>query len=153
MSDSEEDVEIEKKYYCGMGAVPKNKIRAPPEYCLKHNQVRYYGIVAIDPELLEKYKKKGPNLLTEQIKLKKYEDQGRKLVRDMEKVKTELQDEKTTESRRKRVIKKQNDLYKLRDKLKEQLKYQRETVTLLEQETVRETETIADEETKIGKRN
>ena len=66
-------------YYCGLGPVPKGKKRAPPEYCLQKRQVRYWGVEAIDPELLAQYQKKETSLLKEQMKLKKIEDQAKKL--------------------------------------------------------------------------
>ena len=68
--------------FCGLGPVPKGKVRAPPEYCLQKKQVRYYGKVAIDSELLEQYSKKETSLFKEQMKLKKIEDQAKKLIRE-----------------------------------------------------------------------
>jgi len=44
--------------YCGVGDVPKGMRRGTPEECINKNQIRYYGLVAIDPSLIEATKKK-----------------------------------------------------------------------------------------------
>lgn len=41
--------------YCGSGAVPKGKSRGSAEYCLRKNQVRYYGVEKIDGKLLKEH--------------------------------------------------------------------------------------------------
>jgi hypothetical protein len=38
--------------YCGIDA-PKGKERGTAEECQKRNQVRYYGQVAVEPEILQ----------------------------------------------------------------------------------------------------
>jgi len=43
-----------KKAFCGLGPVSKTKRRGSAQECAEANQVRYYGVVKIDPELLQK---------------------------------------------------------------------------------------------------
>jgi len=120
--------------FCGLGPVPKGKVRAPPEYCLEKRQVRYYGKVAIDPDLLEKYTKKETSLLKEQMKLKKIEDQAKKLIREVKNVKLTLNDEEATKTQIKRAQIRMDNILKQRDKLVKQLKEQQQLVKELETE-------------------
>ena len=60
--------------YCGIGPIPKDKTRGTPEYCVRTNQVRYYGLMQIDKKLLNQAKGKTTDLIKEQLKLKKIED-------------------------------------------------------------------------------
>ena len=48
--------------YCGIGDVPKGKVRGTAEQCLKMNQVRYYGIEQLDPEIVKQYSQRLPDL-------------------------------------------------------------------------------------------
>lgn len=43
----------DKEPFCGIGAVPEGKRRATPKECIDKGQVRYYGIVGIDPKLFK----------------------------------------------------------------------------------------------------
>jgi hypothetical protein len=69
-----------EEIYCGFKKVPKGKKRGTAKQCFTSNQIRYYGIKAIDEDLLESLlhrKKKGPSLETQignaLVKLKKFE--------------------------------------------------------------------------------
>ena len=119
-------------YYCGMGPVPKGKVRAPPEYCLKNNQVRYYGIVAIDPELLQTVNKKGTNLIKEQLKLKKIGDDAKILLKEVQNIKIILEDKDAKASQMKRAQKRMDELLAKRDKLVKRLKTQKIVVEAAE---------------------
>src|SRR5258705_207523 len=44
--------------YCGIGKIPKGKVRGTPEYCVQTNQIRYYGLEEIDEKLLKQAKRK-----------------------------------------------------------------------------------------------
>ncbi len=48
----------DKKAYCGIGEVPSKKYRGTSEECVNNNQIRYYGLKKIDPEILKNNKKK-----------------------------------------------------------------------------------------------
>ena len=120
--------------FCGLGTVPKGKVRAPPEYCLQKKQVRYYGKVAIDSELLEQYSKKETSLFKEQMKLKKIEDQAKKLIREVKRLKITLTDDEATNSQIKQAQKRMDAILKQRDKLIKRLKEQKDMVTNLEKE-------------------
>lgn len=121
-------------YYCGMGPVPKGKIRAPPEYCLKNNQVRYYGIVAIDPELLNTIKTKTTNLVKEQLKLKKIEDDAKLLIKEVKNIKIILEDDEAKPAKIKKAQKRMDELLAKRDKLVKKLKAQKAVVEAAEAE-------------------
>lgn len=44
------------KSYCGCGPVPKGRKRGTKEECVESNQVRYYGLVKVEPKDLIKSK-------------------------------------------------------------------------------------------------
>lgn len=122
------------QYYCGRGPVPRGKKRGTPEYCLRNNQVRYYGIVAIDPALLDKFQTKALDLVTEQLRLKKLENLAKILIKDVKHVKIEMENEDLKASRRKQLEKKMANLLKKRDKMLVQLRNQRKVIAQLEEE-------------------
>jgi hypothetical protein len=71
-SESSEEPKNKKtvlKKYCGVKPVPKGYELADPEYCIKTNQVRYYGLVQIDPKLLKQVES-GAQLPKEREKLR-----------------------------------------------------------------------------------
>lgn len=124
----------DSNYYCGMGPVPKGKVRAPPEYCLQNNQVRYYGIVAIDPELLKQHNTKTTDLIKEQLKLKKIGDEAKILIKEVKNLKLILDDTEAKESQRKKAQKRMDELLAKRDKLVKRLKTQKAVVEQAEAE-------------------
>ena len=105
----EDDIEV-KKYYCGIGPVPKGKERAPPSYCIQTNQVRYYGIEAIDEKLLNKFKGSSNDLQKEKVKLKKIESDAKIAMKENASLKLILNDKKITDKKRKSVDKKMEAL-------------------------------------------
>jgi hypothetical protein len=60
------------KKYCGLGPVPKGAERADAEYCLKTNQVRFYGIKKVDPSLVYTIKEKAKEESEYKLQLSKY---------------------------------------------------------------------------------
>ena len=42
------------EFFCGIVKIPKNKILGTPQQCVRSKQIRYYGKVAIDPDMLIK---------------------------------------------------------------------------------------------------
>ena len=46
------------KPYCGIKAVPKNKIRGTMDECYSKGEIRYYGLNKIDSKVIENKKKK-----------------------------------------------------------------------------------------------
>jgi len=63
--------------YCGIGKIPRGKTRGTPEYCVQSNQIRYYGLEKIDKNLLKRAKGLTSDLIKEQLKLKKIEDEAK----------------------------------------------------------------------------
>lgn len=127
----------ETKMYCGRGPVPRGKVRGTAEYCLRNNQVRYYGLVAIDKKLLDMYQGKATSLIKEQLKLKKIENEAKILIKEVKNIKVILDNEELKQSRRKQVQKKLDNLLLKRDKLVKKLRDQRQVIHTIEKEEKR----------------
>jgi hypothetical protein len=123
----------DNKMYCGPRAVPKGKVRASLEYCIRNGQVRYYGIVAIDPKLLDSIKGQASSLLKEQFKLKKLEDKAHVLIKDVKKLKIILENTEASKSKLKRAQQRMNNLLKQRDKLVKHIASQKKIVKNMEE--------------------
>jgi len=137
-SDSEKSKESKsKKYYCGIGEVPRGKIRAPVEYCIQHNQVRYYGLVAIDPKLLVSAKGKTTDLNKEKIKLHKINADIKILLKDFSMIKIILSDPDAKPSKIKKAEAKKAAMLKRRDVLRKKFIEQNDVIKNLEKEEAR----------------
>lgn len=133
--------------YCGIGAVPRGKERGSAEHCVRVNQVRYYGKLAIDPKVLDKAKLSKGNLIQEQLKLKKIEDDAKVLVRNVKQIRIIL-DDKNAPDKQKAMARKQLEGYsKQRDKLVASLKKQQKIV-----EDIEENKRIEDEAERKAKK-
>jgi len=96
----------ELRMYCGAGSVPRGMVRATPEYCVQRNQIRYYGIVAIDPSILKTAKGKTSDLNKEKLKLLKLRDLAKILLNEGNKIKITLNDDTARPSKIKQAQKK-----------------------------------------------
>ena len=134
--------------YCGIGSIPKGKIRGTPEFCVQSNQVRYYGLEKINKSLLKTAKGSTTNLIKEQLKLKKIETDAKILLKEVATIKIIL-DNDTRASQRKRAEKRMSELVKKRDTLVKRLTTQKKVVDALEQEEAR----IRKKESKTNKKN
>jgi len=121
-------------YYCGAGELPRGKIRAPVDYCIERNQVRYYGLIAIDPALIERTKRGVGSLNKEKVKLQGLISDAKLLVAEFKGVKLSLEHKDLSESARKKLLKKKEELLVRRDKLKKKQTDQREIIARLERE-------------------
>lgn len=121
--------------YCGIGPIPKGKQRGTPQYCLANRQVRYYGIEEIEKELLKK--EKEVDITKEKLKLKKLEDDGKRLINEYKKVKLILSLEDATKSDKKKALKRIDQLINKRDKLVKNISKQSEYIKTLEKEKKR----------------
>jgi len=65
---SDSDSDSEKATYCGLKKPTKNKKWASQEYCLEHKQVRRYGAIKIDQDVLNGNSVKKLDLVTEQLR-------------------------------------------------------------------------------------
>lgn len=134
--------------YCGIGKVPKGKKRGTGKQCLKAKQVRFYGVEALKPELLEP-KPKGKkaidtlsevelnNLHTaEALKLRGLQDKAKLLIRTFNNVK--LQRDLAIEHNKPRTENKFNKeiavLMERRDKLVKKLEAQKKVVSNIEKQ-------------------
>ena len=120
------------KMYCGAGPVPKGKVRGTPEYCVQTNQVRYYGIIAINPNLLKTAKGKTTDLVNEQLKLKKIENDAKILINEVKKLKIILDSKEASRTETKRAQKRFDNLMLKRDSLVKRLKKQQKVVEEIE---------------------
>jgi hypothetical protein len=71
--------------YCGIGPIPKNKIRGTIEECLNAKQVRYWGIEKIPKNVIDAQKKDKKTLQAEMLKMKSLEGKAKKLIDDVKK--------------------------------------------------------------------
>jgi translation initiation factor 2B subunit (eIF-2B alpha/beta/delta family) len=124
----------ETKYYCGVGPVPKGKVRGPMEYCIRTNQVRYYGLKQIDPSMIEKYKGSSNDLKTELIKMKKLEADAKILVNEFKKLKIILDDKDITEKKKKKIEDKISDIVVKKDKLVKKIKTQKSLIDTIKED-------------------
>ncbi|XWV24718.1 hypothetical protein QJ856_gp1065 [Tupanvirus deep ocean] len=119
--------------YCGIGPIPKGKVRGTPEYCVQTNQIRYYGLEPIDEDLLKQAKGKTSNLQKEQLKLKKIQDDAKLLIKEVKNLKVILDDENIKPGQQKRAQKRMDDLLVKRDKLVKKLNQQTKVVEIIEE--------------------
>jgi hypothetical protein len=122
----------EQAMFCGIGKIPKGKVRGTPEYCVQARQVRYYGLKVIDEKFL--HTKRRHSLIKEQLKLKRIEDNAKMLIREVRNLKLILEDEGAKPSLQKKAQKKFNKLLLERDKLVKQLKQQKKIVDEIEKQ-------------------
>lgn len=120
--------------YCGIGRVPKGKERGTAKQCVKLNQVRYYGLHEIDPELLENKKKKKVNIVDEQLKLRTLQEKSKRLVRNYKELSKIFEDEESTAKQIKNANKKKEKMIKEKDILLKKLKEQKKIISDLEKE-------------------
>lgn len=121
-------------YYCGAGELPRGKVRAPLEYCIATNQIRYYGLVAIDPKLIDRAKKGVGSINKEKVKFQGLIADAKMLVAEFKRVKLQLDHPDTTDKERKKLLKKKEELLAKRDVLKKKQEKQREIISRLEKE-------------------
>lgn len=120
--------------YCGIGPVPKGKIRGTPEYCIQTNQVRYYGLKKIDKNLLKTSKGSTTDLTKEKLKLRKIQDEAKILINEVKKLRIILDNDKAKASQQKAAQKKMDELLVKRDSLTKKLKLQKKIIDSLEED-------------------
>ena len=102
--------------YCGVGDVPKNKVRGTFKECLEKNQIRYYGAIAIKPEKLKKalkekiQKKNAPTLKKLEVLLEKRLIKMKMLEFKIKGIKKKYKNEKKIDEKKK-IKKKHNELF------------------------------------------
>lgn len=127
------------EYFCGIGKIPKGKTRGSIENCMKQKQIRYYGIVAVDPKLVES--KKKVDLQTEMFKLKKIEQKAKDLIKEFNHIKLIInkdiskypeREKKLYEKEIEKAKKKGKELMKKRDPLIKKMNLQKKKIDKLE---------------------
>lgn len=140
--------------FCGVGKIPKDKVRGTPEYCASKNQVRYYGLVKIDEKLLNKHKKnKTYDLQKELIKAKNLEWDGKYLVRQANNLKVIINNENEPAAKIKRAEKKLQALRKKRDILVIKQKKQSDLIKKIKKQEEEEAKMKAKEKSKSGSKS
>lgn len=137
-----------EEMYCGIQAVPKGKIRGTPEYCLQNNQVRYYGLRKIKPEVIEKLEKSKVDLNKEILKLRKIESDAKILINESKKLKIIIEAKTATSTEKKNAKKRLETLRERRDRLVKRLNKQKAVVVAAEKEEARRKEEEAAEKKK-----
>ena len=125
------DIGKELPMFCGITPVPKGKRRGTPQYCAAAKQIRYYGLVAIDPKLLGK---KPPSLseiaTREIISHRKLLNQAQILVKKAQQLKLIINDPKSSAKKRNTAQKAFDILLTKREPLKKKIHNQEITMNL-----------------------
>lgn len=124
----------EKKYYCGIGPIPRGQKRGSAAYCIRNNQVRYYGLEEITEKQINKYKGTSNDLQKEEIKLKKLEYDAMGIVREAKNVKFAMEQDGLSNKKRDSLEKKLDELREKRDKIKIKLTRQRDVVATIKED-------------------
>lgn len=117
------------EYYCGIGKIPKNKVRGCESICAKQKQIRYYGIKAINPKILLESKTQKQDIQKESFKLKKLEEDANLLIKNIKHEKIIIS--KTTGKKLEDSKKKLNMLIKKKEPLLKKLKMQNDLINKL----------------------
>jgi hypothetical protein len=118
--------------YCGIKPVPKGKELGTAEQCIKANQTRYWGVKPLDAQLLNEKNSKKPNLIQEQLKLRKYYDDAKVLMKEYKNLKIIADSEKVSNSERKKAETRMNKLLQKKEVLKKNIEKQSKYVKQLE---------------------
>lgn len=118
--------------YCGIGPVPRGKVRGTPEYCIQTNQVRYYGLKKIDKSLLKNLKGSTTDLTKEKMKLRKIQDEAKILIKEVKKLRIILDNSDAKDSQIKKSQKRLDELLVKRDALLKKLKRQQKIIKSIE---------------------
>ena len=131
----------ETKYYCGIGPVPRGKERGTMEYCIRTNQVRYWGVKAIPAGKLDEIKGNNStgDLTKELIKSRKFEHDAKLLLKELANVNAILSQDGLKEKKKVSLQKKKKELIDKGKELKKKMLKQRKVVENLEKE-IAETE-------------
>jgi len=123
-----------RKKVCGWREPKKNEKRGDAEYCLSRNQIKYYGIISVEPELLLKKIKKMRGVFDEQMEYKKLQDQAVILIKKDEKLQNILRVESYTQKQKDNAREKRKALIEKRDVLLEKMKNQKKLIAKAERE-------------------
>jgi hypothetical protein len=117
--------------YCGIAKIPKGKKRGTANQCLKAKQVRYYGVEAIVLDEIKKILSKDEEhnqLIKEQLKLKKLEDDGVLLIKNFKNIKLKIELRQEDGKSTKTLDKQLQDLQKKKVTLLKKIKKQRKLI-------------------------
>jgi len=108
--------------FCGITPIPKGKRRGTPEYCAAAKQIRYYGLVPIDPKLLGKKPPTPSEIATKEIiNHRKLLNQAQLLVNKAQQYKLIINDPKTSVKKRNIAQKSFDTLLMKREPLKKKI--------------------------------
>lgn len=116
------------KRVCGLKEPRNGEKRGSAEYCFDKKQIRYYGLVPVDPEILIKKPKKR-TVLDEQLALKKLQDEAVVIINKAKHFKMIIKEKSFTDKQKEkakrdldRLVEKSEDLQKRLAKQKKILK-------------------------------
>jgi len=121
------------KIVCGLKEPKKGEKRGSASKCHDKHQIRYYGLVAVDPEILLK-KNRTKTLLDEQIAYKRLQDEAVVLINKSKKLQIIIKEDSYT---KKQKAKAKNDMKTLvgkRDALKDRMALQMKRIKKKEKE-------------------
>ena len=136
-----------KEKYCGINKVPANMERGDAEYCLKHNQVRYWGLKKVDSSILEELKNiKDLEKLEKELKsafilLRALNKKAEKIIKDLDTYESEkylkkrleiFDTEQEKKVEKKRIKKRTEELKELARKQANKIKNHRKLIQTLE---------------------
>lgn len=104
--------------YYGARPVPPGKRRGTLQEALNANQIRYYGAVAIPKEQLNKpvkKKKKEKDLVTEQLKLRRYQQEIKILIQEAQTINVTRRDPNASAKKKAAANKKMANIKKRKE--------------------------------------
>jgi len=135
--------------YCGIGKVPKNNERGSDEYCLQHNQVRYWGLKKIDPKIIKKVEiiknkdKIVGEIRTGTVVIRALTKKGEAILKDIERYESKkylkkrleiFETEKEKEKETKRIKKRLDEIKQNGKEVSKKIKAQLEIIKALKKE-------------------
>lgn len=116
--------------FCGVNRIPKGKQLGTARQCANKKQIRYYGLVKVEKDILKKQVDLAVTLLDESIKMRKLNDKAKILIREIKKYEI-IEQESKKMSEQRQATKKLGDLLETRDKLITKIKNQQKVIKKL----------------------
>ena len=123
-----------RKYVCGLKEPKKGEKRGSARTCADKNQVRYYGVVAIDPEILLNKSVRKRSLFALQLQYKKMQDDVVEIFNKDKKWKMIVDNKDATDKSKKSAQEKRKKLVEKAYLLKQKIKLQQKAIRAAEKE-------------------
>lgn len=110
-----------EKIYCGTKNLRGSQIRGSAEYCADHNQIRYYGIEAIDPQIINSSSRSvnrtKEKLVNAQLKMGAIRTESQALIKEVKTLRFLLEKDTVSDAKKRSLQKKIDNLLRKRDQL------------------------------------